>query len=161
MDTKTFEKLLLSVQKPGRYSGGEINSVIKDKSKIRLAGEGADGINGGKNGDLYITIHIKEAKAQKTKGLNIYKTVEISPVEAILGTNLIINTPSGKVNAKIAPYTNNGQKIRLSNCGLVQNNSVGDMIITVEIQIPKSLSEKEINLYKQLGDLAGNNTREI
>ena len=55
---------------------------------------------------------------------------------------------------KISPNTRNGQKIRLSGCGIEQNNKVGDMIVTVEIQIPDNLTEEEISLYKQLRDAA-------
>ena len=139
----------------------KIPAEIKDKSKIRLAGEGLAGTNGGKNGDLYITINIKENKQYETKGLNIHKTIQISPAEAVLGTSLIINTPNGKVSTKLSPKTENGQKIRLSNCGLVQNNKIGDMIITVEIQIPKNISERELELYKQLGAISGSSIREV
>ena len=95
------------------------------------------------------------------KDLHIYKTIQITPVEAILGTLLIINTPSGKVSTRLAERTENGQKIRLSKCGLVQNNKIGDMIITVEIQIPKNLSNLEIELYRQLGEFLDNRIREI
>ena len=139
----------------------KIPAEIKDKSKIRLAGEGLNGFNGGQNGDLYITINIKESKLYDTCGLDIHKTVQITPVEAILGTTLVINTPNGKVKTKLLPQTENGQKIRLSKCGLVQNNKIGDMIITVVIQIPKNISAKEIELYKQLGEISSSNIREV
>jgi molecular chaperone DnaJ len=139
----------------------KIPAEIKDQSKIRLSGEGLAGTNGGKNGDLYITINIKEEKLYSQSGLNIYKTVKISPIEAVLGSTLIINTPNGKVSTKISAGTENGQKIRLSKCGLVQNNKIGDMIITIEIQIPKNLSTKELELYRQLREISGNNMREV
>ena len=126
-----------------------IPAGIKDKSKIRLAGEGEKGKNGGANGDLYLIIHIREPKGYQTEGLNILKTVPITPFEAVLGANITIPTLTGNVSLKIAPNTRNGQKIRLSGCGIEQNDKVGDMIVTVEIQIPKSLSEEEIDLYKR------------
>lgn len=136
-----------------------IPAGISDKSKIRLAGEGEKGINGGANGDLYLTVHIQEPKGYKTDGLNILKTVPITPFEAVLGANIIIPTLNGNVSLKIAPNTRNGQKIRLSGCGIEQNNKVGDMIVTVEIQIPKNLSDEEINLYKRLAEISTSTVR--
>ena len=62
---------------------------------------------------------------------------------------------------KIAPRTQNGQKIRLTGCGLVQNNKIGDIILTVEIKIPTNISEEEINLYKQLESLANKSLRNL
>ena len=138
----------------------KIPAGIKDKSKIRLAGEGEKGLNGGANGDLYLTIHIREPKNYKTEGLNILKTVPVSPFEAVLGAEISIPTLKGNVSFKIAPNTQNGQKIRLSGCGIVQNNKVGDMIVTVEIQIPKSLTQEEINLYKKLREVSSGRVRE-
>ena len=136
-----------------------IPAGISDKSKIRLAGEGEKGINGGANGDLYLTVHIREPKGYKTEGLNILKTVPITPFEAVLGANIVIPTLTGNVSLKIAPNTRNGQKIRLSGCGIEQNNKIGDMIVTVEIQIPKNLSDEEISLYKRLAEISTSTVR--
>jgi DnaJ-class molecular chaperone len=138
----------------------KVPAGVKNLSKIRLAGEGEKGCNGGNNGDLYITIHIKETKSYKTDGLNILKTVPITPYEAVLGANIKISTLQGNLNVKIAPNTRNGQKIRLAGCGIVQNNKIGDMIVTVEIQIPKNLSEAEISLYKKLAEISTGNIRD-
>ena len=122
----------------------KIPSGIKDNSKIRLAGEGEKGINGGSNGDLYITVHIKAPLDYKTEGNNILKTITLAPFEAVV---------------KISPNTQNGQKIRLSGCGINVNGKIGDMILTVEIQIPKNLSFQEIELYKKLQEYSSQNIR--
>jgi len=138
----------------------KIPQEIKNQSKIRLAGEGNQGINGGKNGDLYITVHIKDNPEYKTEGLNIYKILPISPFEAVLGANIKFNTINGNFSIKLAPNTQNGQKIRLNKCGLVQNDKIGDMILTVEIKIPRNLTSEEINLYKKLEEISSYNVRE-
>ena len=132
----------------------KIPAGIKDNSKIRLAEEGERGQNGGRNGDLYLTVHIREPKNYKTEGLNILKNIQITPYEAVLGANITVSTIVGNVSLKIAPNTRNGQKIRLSGCGIRQKNQIGDMIVTVEIQIPENLTEEEINLYKKLRDIS-------
>ncbi len=138
----------------------KIPAEIKNGSKIRLAGEGKASTEGGRNGDLYITVHIKETPTYKTEGLNILKTIPITPSEAVLGANIKVCTINGCVTVKIVPNTQNGQKIRLAGCGIVQNEKVGDMIITVEIRIPKNLTDAEIALYKKLEEISSGNVRE-
>lgn len=128
----------------------KIPAGIKDKSKIRLAGEGEQGINGGRSGDLYLIIHILELKDYKVEGLNIYKTIQISPADAVLGCEKEVETTNGRVFVKISPQIHSGQKIRLSGCGITHNGKVGNMILTIEIQIPQNLTNEEIALYKKL-----------
>ena len=131
----------------------KIPAGIKNLSKIRLAEEGEKGKNGGRNGDLYLTIHIRETKNYKTEGLNILKDIQIAPEVAVLGGEITVSTLIGNVSLKISPKTRNGQKIRLAGCGIKQNNKVGDMIVTVEIQIPQNLTEEELDLYRKLRQL--------
>ena len=138
----------------------KIPAGIKDGSRIRLAGEGSKGINGGVSGDLYINVRIHEPDIAKADGLNVYKTVSITPFEAVLGAEISVNTSSGNIKVKIPENTQSGQKIRLADCGLVQNDKIGDMIITLEIKIQKNLSEEEINLYKKLKELSSINIRD-
>ena len=131
----------------------KIPAGIKNLSKIRLAEEGEKGKNGGRNGDLYLTIHVRETTNYKTDGLNILKDIQIAPEVAVLGGEITVSTLIGNVSLKISPKTRNGQKIRLAGCGIKQNNKVGDMIVTVEIQIPQDLSEEELDLYRKLRQL--------
>ena len=137
----------------------KIPAGIKDNSKIRLSGEGEKGINGGQNGDLYITVHVKSPLDYKTEGNNILKTVTIEPFEAVLGGNITVKTLDGNITVKISPNTQNGQKIRLSGCGINLNGKIGDMILTVEIQIPKNITSEEVELYKKLKQLSAQNVR--
>ena len=80
--------------------------------------------------------------------------------EAVLGEEICIGTTSGSIKVKIPANTQNGQKIRLAGCGLVQNDKIGDMIITLEIKIPMNLSDEEINLYKKLKEISSVNIRD-
>ena len=138
----------------------KIPAGIKNGSKIRLSKEGGKGENGGENGDLYVKVSIKEPMNYKTEGLNIIKTVYITPSEAVLGADIEVKTISGAYIVKIPANTQNGQKVRLTGCGIVQNNNVGDMIIVLEIRIPKTLSKEEIDLYKKLSELSAHNIRD-
>lgn len=135
----------------------KIPANVKHGSKIRIANEGNRGFNGGKNGDLYLNIKIENNSNFKYDGLNILCTIPISPFEAVLGATIDIMTPNGKVKMKITPNTQSGQKFRLAGQGLVQDGTItkkGDMIITVNIEIPQKSSEEEIELYKKLKDIS-------
>ncbi len=138
----------------------KIPSGIKDNSKIRLSGEGENGFNGGKNGDLYITVHIKKSVDYTTEGNNILKHITLAPYEAVLGGNITVKTFDGdNINVKISPNTQNGQKIRLNGCGINAKGKVGDMILIVDIQIQPNLSEKELELYRKLRDISNQTIR--
>lgn len=137
----------------------KIPAGIKNNSKIRLSGEGENGFNGGKSGDLYITVFVKKINQDKTEGINIIKTVQINDYDAVLGTNIKVETNNGNVTVKIPPNTQNKQKIRLAGCGICQGNKIGDMIIIVEIILSSTYSDEEISLYKRLKEIheqAGN-----
>lgn len=129
----------------------KIPQGVKQGSKIRIPNEGNKGLNGGKNGDLYLNIKIENNSIFKYDGLNVHCTVPITPFEAALGESITVPAIEGSVAMKILPGTHSGQKFRLSGQGLVdKNGKKGDMIITIAIEIPKNMSEKELNLYKEL-----------
>lgn len=132
----------------------KIPANIKPNSKIRIPSEGNPGTNGGKNGDLYLNVVIENNTNFKYDDLNILFTIPITPSEAVLGTSINVPTSSGNVSMKIMPKTSSGQKYRLAGLGLTKNGVTGDMIVTVNIEIPKNLSDEEIALYKKLHDLA-------
>lgn len=132
----------------------KIPAGVKDNSKIRLSGEGEKGKNGGKSGDLYITVHIKAPTDYKTEGNNIIKNITLAPYEAVLGGDITVKTFDGNINVKISPNTQSGQKIRLSNCGINVNGKTGDMILVVDIKIPQNISNDEIELYKKLKEIS-------
>lgn len=133
---------------------------IKHGSKIRIANEGNLGYNGGKNGDLYLNIKVESLNKFTYEGSNILCTVPITPFEAVLGANIEVETPKGKVNMKITPNTHSGQKFRLANQGLDKNGQKGDMIVTVTIEVPKNPSKDEIELYEKLKKITKHNIRD-
>ena len=136
----------------------KIPPSVKQGSKIRIPNEGNRGINGGKNGDLYLNIQIEASDIYKYDGLNINYNLVITPPDAVLGCTKEINVPDGKVSMKIMAGTSQGQKYRLANQGIKKGNKTGDLIVTVKIDIPKDLSQEEKDLYKKLQDLANKET---
>lgn len=141
----------------------KIPANVKHGSKIRIANEGNKGYNGGRNGDLFLNVKIESDENFKYDGLNILGNIAITPYEAVLGASIEIQTPTGKVKMKITPNTHSGQKFRLAEQGLSQHGQhgkKGDMIITVNIEIPKNLTDEEIELYKKLRDISKGSIRQ-
>ena len=127
---------------------------VSEGQKIRLKGEGkADSY--GRKGNLYLIIHIKDNE-YTIDGSTLIKEVEITPSQAVLGCEKEIMTPHGKVNIKIPPKVSSGQSLRLKKLGLPdKNGNYGELKAKIKIVIPKDLTEKEIDLYKQLNALRG------
>ncbi len=130
----------------------KIPAGVKKGSKIRVANEGDKGYNGGKNGDLFLTIEIEDNRLFKFDGLNVLCEIPITPYEAALGATIEIPSVSGNISMKIPPLTTSGQKFRISGQGLKdeKKGKTGDEIVTVKIEMPKDLSDREKELYEEL-----------
>lgn len=134
---------------------------VKQGAKIRIPGEGNQGVNGGKNGDLYLIIKIDTENSKfKYDGINILQTIPVQPHEAVLGCNIEVPTIDGHVSMKLMSGTMNGQKYRLAKQGIEKNGEKGDMIITISIEIPKNLTKEEVLLYEKLKQVSSKNVRE-
>ena len=130
-----------------------IPAGVENGQVIKLKGHGGEGINGGPNGDLYITFVIEEHPVFKRLGNDLYTTVEIDLYTAILGGEVMLDTLSGKVKLKVSPETQNGTKIRLKGKGFpVYKNEgqFGDLYITYSVKIPTNLTEKQKALFREL-----------
>ena len=132
---------------------------IKDGAKLRLKGEGATGKNGGPNGDVYVQIRIETKTQVHFDKLNIYYNVPITPFEAALGEEISIPAFDGTIKLKLPRNTCSGQKFRIAKQGLKKNGKVGDLIVTVSIEISHNLSDDEIKLYEQLKNLSSDDVR--
>jgi curved DNA-binding protein len=150
-DAYQTHKQVLSVN--GENIRLTIAAGIADGQTIKIKGKGAAGINGGPNGDLYIKFVIKNNTKFMREGDNLYSTVEVDLYTALLGGELLADTFEGKVKLKVAPETQNGTKVRLKGKGFPiykNDGNFADLIITYHIKIPTDLSEKEIELFKEL-----------
>ncbi len=141
----------------GRNIRITIPAGIEDGQKIRLKGHGGPGINGGPNGDLYITFQIQDDPKFKRSGNDLYTTEEIDLYTAVLGGEVTIDTLSGKVKLKVVPETQNGTRIRLRNKGFPvykKEGEFGDLYVTYRVKLPSNLSEKEKELFSELAKLS-------
>lgn len=133
-----------------------IPAGVADGQKIKLKGHGNPGVNGGPNGDLFITLNIKDDAHFKRSGDDLTSDVEIDFYTAILGGEVPIKTLDGSVNLKVKPETANGTKVRLKGKGFPiykKEGEFGDLFVTYKIKIPTNLTAKEKELFQQLKDL--------
>lgn len=133
-----------------------IPAGISDGQEIKLKGYGGIGINGGPNGDLYIKFSILNNTDFKRHGNDLYKTVGLDLYTAILGGEMTIETFEGKAKLNIKPETENGTKIRLKGKGFPvykKEGEFGNLIITLNLKLPKNLDEKEKELFTELSKM--------
>jgi curved DNA-binding protein len=130
-----------------------IPAGIENGQTIKIAGHGSQGINGGPNGDLYITFSIANHPNFKRLGNDLYTSVKLDLYVAVLGGEITIDTLNGQVKLKIKPETQNDSKLRLKGKGFpVYKNEgqFGDLHIILKIKIPTNLTEKQKNLFSEL-----------
>jgi len=130
----------------------KIPAGAKTGTKVRVAGVGPESAQGGK-GDLYLLIRIAPDPRFTREGEDLQLKVNIDLPTAVLGGEVEVETMTGKVSLSIPAGTQPGQKMRLKNKGmpvLKKKEKFGDLIATVQVQIPKKLTAKEKNLYEKL-----------
>jgi curved DNA-binding protein len=136
-----------------------IPAGIENGQTIKINGYGSPGVNGGPNGDLYITFSIKNDTQFKREGSNLYTTAELDLYTALLGGEALIDTFDGKVKLKVAPGTQSGKKIKLKGKGFPvykRENEFGDLYVTYQVIIPTNLSTKEKELFRELKEIREN-----
>ena len=129
---------------------------IENGQTIKIAGHGGKGINGGPDGDLYITFLISNHPDFKRSGNDLYTTVDLDLYTAVLGGEITIDTLSGQVKLKVAPETQNGKKVKLKGKGFPvykKEGQFGDLYVTYEVKIPTNLTEKQKALFTELSKL--------
>lgn len=150
-DVYTTQKQVLTVNdKKIRIT---IPAGVENGQLIKIKGNGGPGMNGGPNGDLYIKFIINNHTEFKREGNNLYKDQPVDLYTAILGGDIHVDTFDGKVKLKVKAGTGNGTKVKLKGKGFPvykKDGEFGDLILTYQIQIPENLSEKEIELFKEL-----------
>ena len=136
---------------------------VKKGSKIRLAGKGKSGQNGGGNGDLYIIIKIRPHPYFERKGDDIFLKVPITIYEAITGGTIEVPTIDGKTTMRLPAGTQGGQKFRLKEKGVphLGGNGRGDQYVIVKIAVPTNLDEKSKEILDEFNKLNPENPRKV
>ncbi|MEP6615398.1 MAG: J domain-containing protein [Ginsengibacter sp.] len=130
-----------------------IPAGIENGQVIRLTGYGSPGVNGGPNGDLFITFSITNNSKFKRMGNDLYATIDLDLYTAILGGEITMDTLSGKIKLKVKAETQNGSKIKLKGKGFPlykKEDQFGDLFITYNIVLPTNLTDVQKELFTQL-----------
>jgi curved DNA-binding protein len=140
--------------------GGHARSIdvripvgVKDGSRVRAAGEGESGANGGASGDLYLRVRILPHAMFERKGDDLHSRVAVPVTTAVLGGEAQVPTINGAVRLKIPETTQNGQVFRLKGHGMPavgKPDDRGDLYATVDVQLPRSLTKEQREHYEAL-----------
>jgi curved DNA-binding protein len=127
---------------------------IPSGKKLRLAGKGMEGRNGGPPGDLYLQVSIREHPVFSREGDDLIVEKEINFSEAVLGTTIEVPTLEGMKKVKIPPGTQSHTKMRLKGLGTphFQGEGKGDEYVKVIIKVPKKVTEKSKGLIQELAE---------
>lgn len=127
----------------------KIPAGIKDGQKIRLAGEGEAGRNGGPNGDLFIQVNVEHDSVLRREGDIIHSSADIDLATAMLGGKVNVGTLQGTVTLKIPPGTQSGTVFKIKGRGIrFTKGRVGDHYVTVKVRIPKNLNAEQQRLFE-------------
>jgi curved DNA-binding protein len=133
-----------------------IPAGVKDGSRVRAAGEGAAGANGGAAGDLYLRVQVKPHAVFERTAADLQTKVAVPVTTAVLGGEAQVPTVTGSVRLKIPEGTQNGQVFRLKGHGMPnvgKPDDRGDLYATVEVQLPRALTREQREHYEALQKL--------
>ncbi|MEK6641933.1 MAG: DnaJ C-terminal domain-containing protein [Nitrospirota bacterium] len=128
-----------------------IPAGVQDGTRVRVAGKGQAGANGGKPGDLYLRVAIAPDSVFRRQGSDIHVSLPVFPWEAILGADVMAPTLMEPVRVKVPPGSRADSKLRLKGKGLpAAAGGHGDLFLTIQIVMPASSTGEECKLYDQL-----------
>jgi molecular chaperone DnaJ len=139
------------VEKRQREVKTRIPAGVKDGQTIRLKGRGGPGRNGGPAGDLLVELKVMPHPLFGRSGDNLTVTVPVTFSEAVLGAEIYVPTLDGtRVTLRLKPGTQTGSRHRVKGKGIVTARNTGDLIVTVEVQVPTDLTESQRAAIDQL-----------
>ncbi len=155
--TKTITLQSQSVTPDGQLSVQSKNYDVRipkgilNGQKIRLAGQGGEGIGSGPRGDLFLKVEIGPHPLYEVDGRDLILKLPLTPWEAVLGAEVEVSTLSGPVSLKIPPGTQSGQKLRLKGKGMPHpKGAPGDLYVVIHIVVPKKPGDRERELFEEL-----------
>ena len=162
-DTLALTSKPISYSLPHRDAQGRVSQVNKtlnvkipagivDGERIRLKGQGGQGLGDAPPGDLYLRIRLVPHPLFDVEAHNLIVTVPLAPWEAALGTSLELPTLSGKIKLRIPANSQTGQRLRIKGKGLVRKDGHGDLYAVLKVVMPDSVSEESKQHWQQLAD---------
>jgi curved DNA-binding protein len=124
-----------------------------DGQRLRLPGKGGKGMQGGRDGDLYLNITLRPHALYRASGHDLFLDLPLAPWEAVLGTSVEVPTPGGVVRLKVPAGTHAGGQLRLPGRGLPKpKGGEGDLYAIVQIVVPSVVGTPERELYRKLAE---------
>jgi len=132
----------------------KVPAGVTDGSRVRVAGKGQTDYNGAR-GDLYLIISVRPHPLFERKNDDLYVEVSVPLTVAVLGGEVEVPTPKGKLALRVPPETQNGRIFRLTGQGMphLGNSARGDLLAKVKVLLPTNLSPEERKLFERLGQL--------
>ncbi len=126
---------------------------VVNGQKIRLRGQGAEGVRGGAPGDLILEVELAPHPIFKVDGKNLILDLPVTPSEAALGAKVDIPTLDGKLSVKVPAGSSSGKRLRLRGKGMPCEPTSGDLIVSIQVVLPETSSEQALKLYRQLAEV--------
>jgi molecular chaperone DnaJ len=125
---------------------------VKEGSRVRLAGKGEPGLNGGSAGDLYIVIHIQSHPVLRREGDDLHMEVPVTLSEAMAGGTITVPTVEGAVHLKIPPGSQSGQSLKLRGKGAVnpKTKKRGDLLVKLLVKVPRTRDKEALEAVKRM-----------
>jgi molecular chaperone DnaJ len=120
-----------------------IPTGVEDGQRIRVKGRGEPGENGGPPGDLYVIVHVERHPLFGRRGKNLTLRVPVTFAEAALGADITVPSLEDPVTLRIPPGTPSGKTFRVKGRGVKSASTTGDLLVTVEIDVPAALSDEQ------------------
>ena len=137
---------------------------VDDGARLRLSGEGEHGVRGGPAGDLYVVLHVEEHDRLVRHGADVIERAQISYAQAVLGTELEIETLHGSEDLTVPPGTAFGTIFKLRGCGIehLGGRGRGDHLVEIHLRVPRpqDLSDREVELLRELAEAEGSEVRD-
>jgi curved DNA-binding protein len=144
------------LQKDGRRLEVKVPAGVKAGSKVRMRGEGGEGVSGGAKGDLYLRVKVSPHRVFERKGNDLRSEVPVDLYTAVLGGEVKVPTLSGGAMLKIPPGTQGGRTFRLKGQGmphLKDSQKRGDLYAKVRVIVPRNLTDREKELFEELAGM--------
>lgn len=150
----TSLRLSTNGEKSSREVNVRIPAGVDNGQRIRIKGRGEPGRSGGPAGDLFITCNVAPHNLFGREGKNLTLQIPITFIEATLGANIEVPTLDGaSVTLRLKPGTQSGSRHRVKGKGITAGSSCGDLIVSVEVVVPRDLTGKQKKLIEQLEEV--------
>jgi molecular chaperone DnaJ len=147
------------VERRTRSFSVKIPAGVKDGARIKLAGRGEPGVQGGPPGDLFVRVEVGAHRFFGRKGDDLTVELPVTFAEAALGAQIPVPTLNGPVTLKVPGGTPSGKTFRVKGKGAPRRGGHGDLLVTVKVDVPRKLSRDEKELVRQLRDVQKDSPR--